>query len=170
HALGLVHAEIDVLQPPQALGDRAVAGRQAGAAVHHEHHRVGLDDRLLGLARHLDEDALGVARLKAAGIDGDERTGAQAAFPIMAIAGHARQVMDDRVAAAGQAVEQSRLADVRAPDQRDDRLHGPIAYRPPPSVCTSTLPPSATGAARSVAPSVSLRARNAPDSRARTCT
>ena len=112
---------------PGVTRDRPVAGRRPGAAVDHEHDGVRLGHRLLGLARHLDEDALGVARLEAAGVDGDERTGAQAPFPVMPIARHARQVVHDRIAAPGQAVKERRFADVRTPDQRDDRLHGPNA-------------------------------------------
>ena len=59
HALGLVdrRGTAGVCSLAQALRDVAVAGQQAGAAVDDEQHRVGLDDRLLRLARHLGEDA-----------------------------------------------------------------------------------------------------------------
>ena len=57
-SLALVHGDpCPDLQPPQALRDRAVRRRKAGAGVGHEHDCVRFDDRLLGLARHLHEDA-----------------------------------------------------------------------------------------------------------------
>ena len=107
----------------QLLGDRAVAGGEAGAAVDHEDHRVGFGDRLLGLARHLDIDALG-GGLEAAGVDDEEGPAAEAALAVVPVARYARQVVHDGVAAAREPVEEGRLADVRPPDQGDDRLHG----------------------------------------------
>src|SRR6185503_3991273 len=109
-------------------------------------------------------------RLEAAGVDRDESARAVAAFAIVAIAGHAGHVVHDRVAAARQAVKEGRLADVRPPDQGDDRLHSASATRLPSSVCTSNPAPRRTGAARTAPPPVSRRATNAPVSRIRKCT
>ena len=55
------------------VGDVAVLPAQAGAAVDHEDHDVGLGDRLARLARHLVQDAGLGDRLEAAGVDDEER-------------------------------------------------------------------------------------------------
>jgi hypothetical protein len=104
---------------PRSPGPR----REARASVHHEHHGVGFRDGLLGLACHLHEDALDGAGLQAAGIDGNEGAAAALALAVVPVAGDARQVVHDRVAAARDAVKESRLAYVGAPDQGDDGLH-----------------------------------------------
>ena len=148
HAFSLVDGEPYVRMPAQLLGDVAVAAHEPGAAVDDEDHRIGLGDRLLRLARHLHRQALVRARLEAAGIDGDEAPLARAAFAVMAIARHARQVVDDGVAAAGEAVKEGRLADVRAPDQRQYGLHNPSAYMAPLCVSTRSPPGIGRGAAR----------------------
>src|SRR5581483_8268013 len=140
----------------QLLGDQAVRRREPGARVDDEDHGVGLGDRLLGLARHLGEDvALLRRRLEAAGVDGDEGAPAGAAFAVVPVARHARHVVDDRVAAPGEAVKEGGLADVRTADKRYDRLHNASANRPPFCVWMSTPPPgSAAGAARTAPPLV----------------
>ena len=158
-----------------ACAASAAMSRSAGArparAVDDEDHRVGLDDRLLGLARHLDEDAFGGARLEAAGVDGDEGARAEPAFAVVPVARHARHVVHDRVAAAREPVKERRLADVRPPDQGDDRLHGASAYRPPSSVCTRR-PCRQRAAARRAPRRRRWRGarRTRPMSRARKCT
>src|SRR6185369_10636960 len=43
---------------------------------------------------------------------------------VIPVAGDARHVLDDRGAAAGDAVEERRLPDVRAADERDDGARG----------------------------------------------
>ncbi len=148
HALGLVDCDPDARVTPQLAGDVAVAARQAGASVDDEDDRIGLGDRLLGLARHLHREAFLCAWLEAARVDGDETPVAGAPFAVMPVARHARQVVDDGVAAAGQAVKEGRLADVRAPDQRQHRLHGMSAYRAPLCVSTKRPPGIGRGAAR----------------------
>ena len=154
HALGLVDREPDARMAPQALGDVAVGRRESGAAVDDEDHRVGLGDRLLGLARHLHRQALVRARLEAAGVDGDEAALARASLAVMAVARHARQVVHDRVAAAREAVKKGRFADVRAPDQREHGFHNAKACNVPFCVCTSSAPGIAFGAARTAPPLV----------------
>ncbi len=170
HALGLVDRKPDARMAAQTLGDVAVRGCQAGTAIDDEDHRVGLGDRLLCLARHLDRQSLVGARLEAAGVDGDEAAAARAPLAVMAIARHARQVVHDRVTALRQAVKEGRFADVRAPDQREHRFHSARACNAPFCVCTSRAPGTAVGAARTAPPLVAYRATKAPVSRARKCT
>src|SRR6185295_8839579 len=124
----------------------------AGAAVDHEDDGVGLGYGLLGLARHLDEDALLGARLEAASVDGDEGAAALAAFAVVPVARDAGDVVHDRVAAAGEPVEERGLADVRAPDQGDHRLHSASATSVPSWVWMSRLEGRLTGAARTGPP------------------
>ena len=168
HALGFIRRDPDaLLQAPQLFRDHAVAGRQPRSRVGDQDHRIGLDDRLLGLARHLHVDAVVRIGLQPAGVDDDAGTAAKQAFAVVAVAGDAGDIDHDRVAPPGQAVEQRALADIRPPDQRDDRFHCRVsAYSPPLWVCTSKPSGSLMGVARSGLPSVAKRARKAPDSRA----
>jgi hypothetical protein len=153
HAFGLIHGDVHGrAQLAQPRGDLAVAAGKAGAAVEHEHDGVGLGHGLLGLAHHLDIDALLRARLEAAGVDGDEGAIAHAAFAVVPVAGHAGNVVHDRVAAAGEPVEKGRLADVRAADERDHRLHSASATSVPSWVWMSRLDARASGAARTGPP------------------
>ena len=72
HALGLVDGEHDAAPGhAQALADAPVLRREAFAGIEHEDDDVALGDRLLGLRRHLADDAFGVHRLEAAGVDDD---------------------------------------------------------------------------------------------------
>ena len=66
------------------------------------------------------EDA-GRQRIEAAGVDDAEARRPPLADAVAAIARDARLVLDERRLPADQAVEQRRLADVRPPDQRDQR-------------------------------------------------
>ena len=133
--------------------------------------RVGLRDGLLGLARHLEVDALLRVRLQTAGIDHQERPVAEPPFAVVAVARHPRRIHDDRVAALGEAVEQRRLADVGPADDDDDGFHcGANAYRFPARVCTRNPVRSRSGAAAIALPSVAMRPMNAPESRASRCT
>src|SRR6185503_12325486 len=170
HALGLVDRQPARRgQPAQLLGDRTIRRSRPGAPVDHEDDRIGLGDRLLRLARHLDEHALG-RRLEAAGVDGDEAALSLAAFAVVPVARDARQIVDDRVPAARQPVKEGGFADVRTPDKGDDRLHGTSACRLPSSVCTRSPAGSAIGTARTAPPLVSKRLTKAPESRDRKCT
>ena len=61
---------------------------------------------------------------EAAGVDDHAAALADARVAVLAVAGQAGHVGDQRVARARERVEQRRLADVGAPDQRDDGKHG----------------------------------------------
>ena len=60
----------------------------------------------------------------AAGIDQRERTRAEAADAVVAVAGYPGFVVDERVPGAGHRVEQRRLADIGAAHEGDERKHG----------------------------------------------
>ena len=122
HALGLVDREHDLGRgPPQLVGDVPVARGHALTAVDHEDHQVGLEHRLARLARHLGGDAALGNRLEAAGVDHDEAPLADPTLAVVAIAREAGQVVDQRVAAAREPIEEGRLADVRPSDDGHHR-------------------------------------------------
>ena len=154
HAFGLVHRQPDVGMTSQPLGDVAVGGGEAGARIDHENDAVCLGNRLLGLPRHLHRQPFVRARLEAASVDGDEAALARVSLAVMAIARYAGQIVHDRLAAARQAVKERRLADVRAPDQRENRLHSASALTVPLCVCTRTPRGSASGGALTRPPPV----------------
>ena len=106
HPLGLVHRDVQGrLDSAQSFYDQPVAGGDASASVHHEHHGIGFGNGLVGLPGHFDENALRGPRLEAARIDGNEPALTAAPLSIVAVAGHARHVVDDGVPAAGQPIE-----------------------------------------------------------------
>src|SRR5690606_1536831 len=124
-AVGLVDDEQGRLgQLAQPAQDLVVERGSAFAAIDHEQDQVGL---LRGGAR-LPRGGAGQALVlagDAAGIDQHERTPLdQPADAVVAVAGDAGLVVDQRVAGAGQRVEQRGLADVGAPDQGDEGQHG----------------------------------------------
>jgi hypothetical protein len=155
-----------------------VVRRRAGADVDDEDDGVGLGDRLLGLARHLLDDAGRVLGLEAAGVDDDELVAADDRVAVVAIAGQPGEVGDDRVARLRHAVEERRLADVGAADEGDDGLHrragrgdqpGRNANTPPFRVTTTRTPPTLTGGVVIALPSVATRACDSPLARENQC-
>ena len=99
HALGLVDRDPHARpEPAQLLADAPVLRRKPVAAVDEEDHGVGLGERAGGLFRHRAEDSLLGHRLEAAGVDHEVRAIAHHAVAVVAIAGEARQVGDERVA------------------------------------------------------------------------
>ena len=101
-------------QPGQ---DLVVQRRGAFAAVDDEQHQVGFLGRGACLARGRAGQALVLAG-DAAGVDDGERLLALgAAHAVMAIAGHARLVMDQGVATARQRIEERRFSDVGATNE-----------------------------------------------------
>ena len=104
----------------QQLHDVLVCRRRTHHRVDHEQHHVGEVDRDLGLHRDRPVDAAGV-RLPSAGVDEREATIGPLGLVRHAVAGHARGVLDDGLAAAEDAVHERGLAHVRS---SDDRHHG----------------------------------------------
>ena len=104
----------------QRAGDDEVGLGGAGLAVDHEQHEVGGGDRALGLRGDHRLQPAGV-RLPAAGVDEGEPPSVPECVVGDPVAGHARHVLHDGLAAAQDAVDQRRLADVGPADDRDDR-------------------------------------------------
>ena len=104
-----------------SLRDLAVDGGHALARVDDERHDVGLVQRAQRLLPHRRQDARRPSGSRPPVSTTRKRAGAPVADAVAAIAGDARLVLDQRRLPADQAVEQRRLADVRPPDQRDQR-------------------------------------------------
>jgi hypothetical protein len=104
----------------QLVGDVAILGGEAGTGVGQEDDAIALGDGFLGLFAHLRFDATGLVD-QAAGVDEHAGNGADARIAVLAVAGDAGNVGDDRVARARQRIEQRRLADIRP---ADDCHHG----------------------------------------------
>ncbi len=119
----LVHHQVTALVAlAQVLANHLVARGQPGTGVDQEQHDISFLDGQQRLLGHLLVDALLVAG-NAAGVDQNVAAPFPLGFAVLTIAGQARQVTDDRVAGAGQAVEQGRLAHVGAAHQGDYRNH-----------------------------------------------
>src|SRR5690606_19821861 len=117
--------------------------------------------RLARLLRHLHVDAGFRLGLEATGVDHDEGALADAPPAVLAIPRQARDVGDQRRAAPGEPVEECRLADVRASDQRDDRQQGhqssATAATRPRTVWTIASSPARRGAETMALPSIRTR-------------
>ena len=125
HAFGLVHRQqAGLAQAPQFVGDVVVLGREALPAVEHEDDDVGLGHGLARLLGHLAVDAAAGVGLEAAGVDDDEFARPDVPGAVVAVTRQAGEVGHDRVTRLREAVEQGRLAHVRAADQGDDGFHG----------------------------------------------
>ena len=94
-----------------------------GATIDQEQQHVGLGDGLFGLARHLVHDAVLGHGVEAGSIDDQVVAVTDAADAVVAVAGEAGLVGDERVTRARQAVEQGRLADIGPADQNDGGFH-----------------------------------------------
>ncbi len=124
HAFGLVHDEVQrPSRPPEAVGDRPVLGRRAGATVRHEDEDVRLGDGVLGLSRHLMDDSRLRGGLEAAGIDDQEGLAPESAVAVMTVPREPGLVGHQRVPGTGQAIEQRALADVRPADDDQGGFH-----------------------------------------------
>jgi hypothetical protein len=122
-AFRLVRHDSDSLaELAQRLRDEVIGGREPLACVGEKQHAVGFLDGAQRLLRHQDLYATRVDN-ETAGIDDEIRNVADFAVTVFTIARQPGQVRDERVAGAGEEVEQGRLADVRPADQRDDRQH-----------------------------------------------
>ncbi len=121
------HQKDGLLRAPQQLHHALVGGRRSDARVDDEQHDVAQLDRDLRLQRDRRVDSFRVG-FPAARVD--EREGG--AHPLGAVAhpvaGNARHILHDGLAAPENTVHERRLANVRAPDDRHHRQrlrHGP---------------------------------------------
>lgn len=129
HALGLVDGEQDAAPGfAQVIGDHAILRRQSQAAIDDEDHDIGFNHGLARLLGHLSHDAFLGNGFEAAGIDGDERTVADPAFAVVAIARQARNIRNQRVTRARQTVEEGRFADIRPPYKGNDWFHACVPH------------------------------------------
>ena len=104
----------------EELGGLLVGRREAGGGVDEEQDHVGLADREPGLLLDLQLDLVGRVDLEAAGVDDDEPPPVPVGVAVHPVARRAGPVLDDRLAAADEAVEQRGLAHVGAADDGDD--------------------------------------------------
>ena len=100
-----------------------VGGGQAGARVDDEQDRVAVDKRRFRLRAHPARKRGRVAFLEAGRVDDGEGKVGEPRLALAAVAGDARLIVDERELAPDEAVEQSRLADVRPADDRDLGAH-----------------------------------------------
>ncbi|MOA09989.1 hypothetical protein D3C78_1298570 [compost metagenome] len=119
------HQEGALVLLAQVLGDHLVGGGHPGARVDHEQHGIGFLDGLQRLLGHLGVDAFLVTG-DTPGVDDDVGAALPFRLAVLAVAGQAGIVGDDGVAAAGQAVEQGGLADVRPSYQSDNGNHAAL--------------------------------------------
>jgi hypothetical protein len=144
---------------PHGLGHRAqpgghlvVARVDAVAAVDAEQHDVDVLEGALDL--RLDVALPAVARPEAAGVEQlDLAARVERHDALLDVAGDPGAVVDQRLAAPEQAVEQARLADVRASDERDPSQDGPPAVIRAPfaqagRACAACRPPAPRSGAR----------------------
>ena len=105
-ALAFVHRQIYRARTlAQAVGNDFVLRGHTIAAIHQKHHGIGFIDGLQSVFGHFVQNAAVDHRLKTAGIHHQIRLAAEPAMAVMAIAGKAGQVGDQRVFGAGKAVE-----------------------------------------------------------------
>ena len=139
------HQEHGLALAPQLVGEILVRGRHAQAPVDHEHADRGLGQTLHRLLAQAAREALRRADVEAGRVDDAELAPRQAAHALDAVARHARRVVDDRLPTADQPVEQGRLADIGAAEDRDRRQRHRNATSSALSVRKKTVP-SATAA------------------------
>ena len=116
-ALALVGDQDDlVFALAQPAGEALVHRQDAGAGIDQEQHDVGAFDGALGEAAHARLQPGAARGFPARRVEQGEGEVAQLRRRLAHVAGHARRVVDDGAAAADQAVEQGRLADVGPTD------------------------------------------------------
>ena len=86
---------------------------------------------------------------------------AQLAVAVMAVAGQAGNVGDQRITALGEAIEERRLSDVGSADQGNRRLHRPPVPSRHPCVCKTTVLFTTCNGAATGDPSVLMRGERA---------
>ena len=100
----------------QPAGKALVHRQDAGAGIDQEQHDVGAFDGALGEAAHACLQPGAARGLPARRVEQGEGKVAQLRRRLAHVARHARRVVDDGAAAADEAVEQGRLADIGPPD------------------------------------------------------
>ena len=123
-ALGLVGDEDHGLAgAAHHFGERPVGGQDADARIDDEEDDVGIADGGLGLRAHAAEERFLGGFFEAGRVDDAEFEVAETRLALAPVAGDAGLVVDERELLADQPVEQGRLADIRPPDDGDERRH-----------------------------------------------
>ena len=106
-ALGLVHQQRDrLVELAQALGDGEIVRHAAIMRIDQKQDVRGLQQRDLRLLFGQHGEGIVLVRREAAGIDHHEALALELALTVLAVAGQARQIHHQRVAAVGEGIEQ----------------------------------------------------------------
>ena len=108
--------------PAQDVRQLGVARRQSGPSVNQEEHEVGLLDRRSRLGHGAARDRRFIRDVDAARVHEQEALAGPLAEELLAVARHARRLVDDGGARRGQPVDERRLADVGIADDGDRAL------------------------------------------------
>ena len=103
----------------QNLCDLFVTGGNPRLRIHDEEDEVGFGHGFACLVRDRARDRRRVGDVDAARVDEEEALAAPLADQLLAVARHARRLVHDGGARAGEPVDERRLADVREADDRD---------------------------------------------------
>ena len=107
---------------PHQIGNHFIASGHPGACIDHQQHLVGFLQCQQGLARHQVIQILLLAT-EPTGIHDNEFFAAYVTDAILAITGQSGLIGNNRIAGAGQGIEQSGFADIGAANQRDNGDH-----------------------------------------------
>ena len=120
---GLVDGEKHGLaRAPQRLRDEVIFRGQARLTVGQEDQPIRFGNGAIGLDAHRQLEPRGVLD-QAARVDRDVGNGSELSVAVLAVTCDARDVGNDGVAGAGQAIEKRGFPDVRAADNGNDRQH-----------------------------------------------
>ena len=145
-ALAFVRGQHDRLRdPPQHVGEVGVERRDPGAGVDQHQQHVGLVDGACGLDLHAAGQRLPALVLEPRGVDRLEGKAQEAPLALAAVAGHAGRRVHQGLAAADEAVEKGRLADIGPPDDGDGERHHLSASSSASSVSRNTVSPATAG-------------------------
>ena len=116
--------------------------RQARPGVDEKEVEIGRANGSFGLRPHPAGKAVRRRLVKAGGIDGREGQIAEPGFALAPVAGHPRQVIDQRQLSPDQPVEQCRLADIRPADNRyaEGNWFSPAAWQVRPVAMRGPAP------------------------------
>src|SRR3954470_16264316 len=144
------------LPAAQEVGELLVAGAQPGARVDDEDHGDRVGERRLRLLADRAGDRVWVEKVHAARVDQREAPAVPLARDLVAVARDPRALVHDRLARAGQAVDERGLPDVRVADDRD--LH-PRTRATRRATTSSTVRPVVSTSTASSAATIGLCSR-----------
>ncbi|VGP57875.1 hypothetical protein SB00098_01319 [Klebsiella quasipneumoniae subsp. quasipneumoniae] len=122
-AVGFVsHQEGGLFTRAQVFSDRDVRRHQARARIDHKQHHIGLFDCQQRLLRHPGFHAL-FRTINTTGIDTDEFAAFDFGPTVLTVTSQPREIRNQRITSARQAVKERGFSNVRAPDKRDHRYH-----------------------------------------------